>query len=68
VGANSLHHQAADRLGAGVRAVGWAADGTIEAIEVDGHPEVIAVQWHPELLERDPVNQGLFRELVAEST
>ncbi|MHB8465554.1 MAG: gamma-glutamyl-gamma-aminobutyrate hydrolase family protein [Acidimicrobiales bacterium] len=64
VGANSLHHQAVGRLGAAVRAVGWAPDGTIEAIEVDDHPEVVAVQWHPELLERDALHQGLFRDLV----
>ena len=68
VGANSLHHQAAGRLGSGVRAVGWAPDGTIEAIEVDGHPEVVAVQWHPELLEHDDINQGLFRDLVETSS
>jgi putative glutamine amidotransferase len=30
------HHQAADRLGAGVVAVGWAADGTVEAVK---HPQ-----------------------------
>ncbi|GAC1313716.1 MAG: gamma-glutamyl-gamma-aminobutyrate hydrolase family protein [Acidimicrobiales bacterium] len=64
VGANSLHHQAVGGLGAGVEAVGWAPDGTVEAIEVAGHPEVIAVQWHPELLGADPVHQRLFTELV----
>jgi putative glutamine amidotransferase len=67
VGTNSLHHQAVARLGEGVRAVGWAEDGTIEAIEIDDHPEVIAVQWHPELLENDPVHQALFRAVVAKS-
>src|SRR3954454_17110885 len=28
---NSFHHQAVDRLGAGLRAVAWAPDGTVEA-------------------------------------
>jgi putative glutamine amidotransferase len=65
VGANSLHHQAVDRPGNGVRAVAWAADGTVEGIEVDGHPEVLAVQWHPELLPDEPVHQRLFHDLVA---
>jgi len=65
VGANSLHHQAAQRLGAGVTAVGWAPDGTVEALEVQGHPEVVAVQWHPELMEHDAAQQGLFRHLIA---
>jgi len=62
---NSLHHQAVGRLGHDVKAVGWAPDGTIEAIEVQGRPEVLAVQWHPELLEDDPLHQSLFAELVS---
>ncbi len=65
VGTNSLHHQAVDRPGAGVRPVAWAPDGTVEAYEVDGHPEVTAVQWHPELMAADPVQQRLFLEFVA---
>jgi putative glutamine amidotransferase len=61
---NSLHHQAVATVGPGVRPVGWAPDGTIEAIEIDAHPEVVAVQWHPELLAEDPVQRGLFRAVV----
>jgi putative glutamine amidotransferase len=49
---NSLHHQAIDTLGSGVRATATAEDGTIEGIELDGAP-VIAVQWHPEMLRGD---------------
>ena len=30
---NSFHHQAVERLGDGLRAVAWAADGTVEGIE-----------------------------------
>ncbi len=45
----SWHHQAVDRLGRGLRAVGWAADGTVEALEVPGESWLLAVQWHPEL-------------------
>lgn len=45
----SWHHQAIDRLGAGLRPVAWAADGVIEAIEVEGAPALTAIQWHPEL-------------------
>ena len=47
--ANSAHHQAADRLGSGLRAVQWTADGTVEAVVHEDLP-VWAVQWHPERL------------------
>lgn len=46
---NSAHHQAADRLGSGLRAVQWAADGVVEALCHRRLP-VWAVQWHPERL------------------
>lgn len=50
-GVNSLHHQAVDELGDGLRVVGRADDGTIEAIEhVDTDWPMVAVQWHPEFL------------------
>jgi len=45
---NSFHHQAVDRLGAGLRIVATAPDGTVEAIEGAGF--VIGVQWHAETL------------------
>jgi putative glutamine amidotransferase len=64
----STHHQAVDRLGTGVRAVGWADDGVVEAISVDGHPQILAVQWHPELkAAEDPRQQGLFDWLVQQA-
>ena len=46
---NSAHHQAADRLGSGLRAVQWTPDGTVEALCHATLP-VWAVQWHPERL------------------
>ena len=63
----SWHHQAVDRLGAGLRAVAWAEDGTIEAVEVLDAPAVIAVQWHPELQVREPDGRQrrLFEALIA---
>lgn len=46
---NSAHHQAADRLGSGLRAAQWAEDGVVEALFHERLP-VWAVQWHPERL------------------
>jgi putative glutamine amidotransferase len=62
---NSLHHQAVDRLGRGVVVTGRAAaDGGVEAIEIDGAPNVLAVQWHPEVLSPAPEHLALFENLV----
>jgi putative glutamine amidotransferase len=62
------HHQAIDRLGAGLVATAWTDDGVIEAVEFDqaadvGHtaPFMIAVQWHPEAGD----DLSLFTALVA---
>ncbi|MDX3189406.1 gamma-glutamyl-gamma-aminobutyrate hydrolase family protein [Streptomyces sp. MN03-5084-2B] len=54
------HHQAIDRLGIGMEAVGWAADGTIEAAEIPGE-FTLGVQWHPE---QDSDDVRLFQALV----
>jgi putative glutamine amidotransferase len=45
----SWHHQAVEKLGSELRAVAWAPDGTVEAVEDPARPELLAVQWHPEL-------------------
>ena len=40
------HHQAVDRLGAGLVATAWAADGTVEALEFAGAPgSARALAW-----------------------
>lgn len=49
--ANTLHHQAIDKLGNNLKAVAWAEDGVIEAIEDPEKRYLIGVQCHPELLE-----------------
>ncbi len=45
----AYHHQAVDRLGAGLRVSAYAEDGTIEAVELPGAEWVLGVQWHPEM-------------------
>ena len=62
----SVHHQAVGRLGDGLRAVAWAEDGVVEAVESDRHAFLIGVQWHPELdALSNPRPMRLFEELVA---
>ncbi|MFF7750320.1 gamma-glutamyl-gamma-aminobutyrate hydrolase family protein [Streptomyces sp. NPDC007971] len=46
----TYHHQAVDRLGAGLLPSAHAEDGTVEAIEVPpGRGWALGVQWHPEM-------------------
>ena len=44
---NSYHHQAVDRLGAGLRPTAWAESGFVEAFEHESLP-IRGVQFHPE--------------------
>jgi putative glutamine amidotransferase len=61
---NSLHHQAADRVGAGLRAVALAPDGVIEALEDRRWGRTLGVQWHPELLTGQPEQAALWSWLI----
>jgi putative glutamine amidotransferase len=63
---NSWHHQAVDRLGDGVEAVGWAPDGVVEAIEVAGDAWVLGVQWElQESWKEDRRQLEVFRAFVS---
>lgn len=59
----SHHHQAPGRMGEGLVATAWAADGTLEAFEDPDRRFTLGVQWHPESSE----DQKLFDALVAEA-
>ena len=64
VNASCHHHQAIATLGDGLRVVGRAADGIVEALELDG-AFLLAVQWHPEdTAADDRAQQRLFDALV----
>jgi len=59
----SSHHQGLDRVGEGLDVVGWAEDGTIEAVEDPEHRFVLGVLWHPE----EGEDKRLFEALVDEA-
>jgi putative glutamine amidotransferase len=62
---NSFHHQAVDRLGAGLEAIASAPDGTVEALHDPSLRFCLGVQWHAELLTHKPEHAPLLGELVA---
>lgn len=62
---NSIHHQCVEEVGGGLKVVGRAEDGTIEAIESVTSWFAIGVQWHPELLEKPEDFFGSFVDAVA---
>jgi putative glutamine amidotransferase len=63
---NSRHHQAIRDLAPGLKAVAWAEDGVIEAVEsVDAAaPWMLAVQWHPEDLTERALFDGFARAVA----
>src|SRR3954451_11532476 len=62
LGVHCHHHQAV-RNHPGYRAVAWADDGTVEAMERPGDRFCLGVQWHPEVA----ADAGLFQALVGAS-
>jgi putative glutamine amidotransferase len=63
---NSYHHQAVDRLGAGVEPVAWAEDGIVEALELEGDAWVLGVQWElQESWKEDARMAGVFADFAA---
>lgn len=59
----SHHHQGFGRIGAGLREVGWADDGTIEALEDPSKRFAVGVLWHPE----EGEDLALFEALVEQA-
>lgn len=63
---NSLHHQSVRQIAPGLRAVAWAPDGVVEALEGGGDSFLLGVQCHPEALQAtaDPRWQAVFAAFV----
>jgi putative glutamine amidotransferase len=72
-GVPSLHHQAVDRVGRGLRVTSRSADGIVEGIEDPRHPFAVGIQWHAELPEagiagrrvRDALADAALRQAAA---
>jgi putative glutamine amidotransferase len=61
---NSFHHQAADRIAAGLEICAHAPDGVVEALWDPAASFCLGVQWHAELLTHRAEHATLLRGLV----
>ena len=60
---NSSHHQAIDKLGAGLEVESWCAtDDIIEQVRLRDYPFALAVQYHPE---RGRIYDELFDDFIS---
>ena len=57
---NSDHHQAVDRVAAGLVVTARADDDVVEGLEDPSHPWCLGVQWHPERMPDDELTRKLF--------
>jgi putative glutamine amidotransferase len=65
---NSYHHQAVGKPGRNLRAVAFANDGVVEAVEDTTGRFVVGVQWHPERgWQTDPFSKALFSKLIEQA-
>lgn len=67
---NSAHHQAADKIGEGLKVTARSEDGTVEALELKDPKEqfLLLVQWHPERVaeQENPLASGLKERFLQE--
>lgn len=63
---NSLHHQAINKRGRGLKVVAYSEDGLPEAVETaEDYPFLLGVQWHPEEMVDRPEHRKIFEQFLA---
>lgn len=70
---NSAHHQAADKIGKGLKVSARSQDGTIEALEIadqNQYPFLLLVQWHPERIndQQNPFAKNVKMQFLREAS
>lgn len=68
---NTSHHQAAGKIGRGLRVAAKSEDGIVEAMEWEepsGKPFVLLLQWHPECVSNEvsPFAREIMKRFAAE--
>jgi putative glutamine amidotransferase len=68
---NSYHHQGVEKVASLFRAVAYAPDSLVEAIELADrsyHPFILGVQWHPEAMEyTDSLSGPIAESFISEA-
>ncbi|MFI3263486.1 MAG: membrane dipeptidase [Rikenellaceae bacterium] len=70
ISVNSRHHQALKRIAPLLKAVAFAPDGVVEAVEGYPNHKILGVQWHPENMATTgdcSVMKRLFEFFIGES-
>lgn len=62
---NSRHHEAIKQVAPGLKAVAFADDDVIEAVQSTTNDQILGVQWHPENMEKhNPAMKQIFTDLI----
>jgi putative glutamine amidotransferase len=68
VESSCYHHQAIDKLGAGLEVVATSDEGVVEAIKIPSEAWAYGVQWHPEDTFAENAQQlAVFKKFVTEA-
>ncbi|AWZ48505.1 gamma-glutamyl-gamma-aminobutyrate hydrolase [Clostridiaceae bacterium 14S0207] len=62
---NSFHHQVVKEVGSSLKAVAFAKDGVVEAIESSEGKLIFGTQWHPEMMAaKEEKMLNLFKYII----